>query len=47
VKNHVLKRLSRKIRGHWQARWLAPHGIAILAQTKNGLLPRMSIDAGR
>lgn len=38
MKNHVLKRLSRKLRGHWRARSLAPYGIAIVTQTKNGLL---------
>jgi FkbM family methyltransferase len=38
VKNHVLKRLSRRLRGHWRTRTLAAHGIAIVAQTKNGLL---------
>jgi FkbM family methyltransferase len=38
VRNPILKRLSRKLRGRWRARALAAHGIAIVAQTKNGLL---------
>ncbi len=38
LKTHFLKRLSRQLRGRWRARSLSAHGIAILAQTKNGLL---------
>jgi FkbM family methyltransferase len=38
VRNPILKRLSRQLRGRWRARSLASHGIAIVAQTKNGLL---------
>jgi FkbM family methyltransferase len=38
VKNPIIKRLSRKLRGRWRSRSLASHGIAIVAQTKNGLL---------
>jgi FkbM family methyltransferase len=38
VKNPYLKRLSRQIRGRWQARSLGEHGIAIVAETKNGRL---------
>jgi FkbM family methyltransferase len=38
VKNPIIKRLSRRLRGRWRARSLASHGIAIVAQTKNGLL---------
>ena len=38
MRNPIIKRLSRKLRGRWRARSLASHGIAIVAQTKNGLL---------
>jgi FkbM family methyltransferase len=38
VKNPYLKRLTRRLRGRWSARTLGEHGIAILAETKNGLL---------
>jgi FkbM family methyltransferase len=38
MRNPIIKRLSRKLRGRWRARALASHGIAIVAQTKNGLL---------
>ncbi len=38
MRNPIIKRLSRKLRGRWRARTLASHGIAIVAQTKNGLL---------
>jgi FkbM family methyltransferase len=39
VKNPLLKRLSRRARGKfWSARSLAAHGIAIIAETKNGVL---------
>jgi FkbM family methyltransferase len=38
VKNPILKRLSRRLRGRWWARTLAKHGVAIVADTKNGLL---------
>jgi FkbM family methyltransferase len=38
VKNPIIKRLSRRLRGSWRTRSLASHGIAIVAQTKNGLL---------
>jgi FkbM family methyltransferase len=38
VKNPWLKRLSRQIRGRLRARTLSNHGVAIVAQTKNGLL---------
>jgi FkbM family methyltransferase len=38
VRNPIIKRLSRKLRGHWRARSLESYGIAIVAQTKNGLL---------
>lgn len=34
----LLKRLSRRIRGRWRARVLAAHGVAVVADTKNGLL---------
>lgn len=38
MRNPIIKRWSRKLRGRWRARSLAAHGIAIVAQTKNGLL---------
>ncbi len=38
MRNPIIKRWSRKLRGRWRARSLASHGIAILARTKNGLL---------
>jgi FkbM family methyltransferase len=38
VRNPIIKRWSRKLRGRWRARSLGSHGIAIVAQTKNGLL---------
>jgi FkbM family methyltransferase len=38
VKNPLLKRLSRHIRGRLRSRTLSSHGVAIVAQTKNGLL---------
>jgi len=38
MRNPIIKRLSRKLRGRWRARALASYGIAIVAQTKNGLL---------
>jgi FkbM family methyltransferase len=38
VRNPIIKRLTRKLRGRWRARVLKSHGIAIVAQTKNGLL---------
>jgi FkbM family methyltransferase len=38
VKNPYLKLLSRRVRGRWRTRSLGVHGIAILTETKNGLL---------
>jgi FkbM family methyltransferase len=38
VRNHYLKLLSRRVRGRWQARSLGVHGVAIVTETKNGLL---------
>ena len=38
MKYPLVKRLSRQLRGRWRARTLAEHGVAIVAQTKNGLL---------
>jgi FkbM family methyltransferase len=38
LRNPIIKRLSRQLRGRWRARSLSTHGIAIVAQTKNGLL---------
>jgi FkbM family methyltransferase len=33
-----LKRLSRQLRGRWRTQILAAHGVAVVADTKNGLL---------
>jgi len=33
-----LKRLSRQLRGRWRHQILAEHGVAVVADTKNGLL---------
>jgi FkbM family methyltransferase len=38
MKNHYLKVLSRRLRGRWRTRSLGAHGIAIVTETKNGLL---------
>jgi FkbM family methyltransferase len=38
VKNPYLKLLSRRLRGHWRTRSLGAHGIAIMTETKNGVL---------
>jgi FkbM family methyltransferase len=38
VKNPYLKLLSRRLRGRWRTRSLGAHGIAIVTETKNGLL---------
>jgi FkbM family methyltransferase len=38
VRNHFLKRLSRHIRGRWRKRAIGKTGIAIIAETNNGLL---------
>jgi FkbM family methyltransferase len=38
MKTPLLKRLSRRLRGRWRAGVLAAHGVAIVAETKNGLL---------
>lgn len=43
MKNPYLKRLSRRLRSRWSARSLGEHGIAILAETKNG---RLAVPAG-
>jgi FkbM family methyltransferase len=43
VKNPYIKRLSRQVRGRWRARSLGEHGIAIVAETKNG---RLCVQAG-
>jgi FkbM family methyltransferase len=43
VKNPYIKRLSRQVRGRWQARSLGEHGIAIVAEAKNG---RLCVQAG-
>lgn len=43
VKNPYLKRLTRRLRSRWSARTLGEHGIAILAETKNG---RLAVPAG-
>jgi FkbM family methyltransferase len=38
VRNHFLKRFSRQLRARFWARILVRHGVAIVAETKNGLL---------
>jgi FkbM family methyltransferase len=38
MKTPLLKRLSRQLRGRWRTGVLSAHGVAIVAQTKNGLL---------
>jgi FkbM family methyltransferase len=38
VKNPYLKLLSRRLRSRWRARSLGAHAIAVLTETKNGLL---------
>jgi len=38
MKVPLLKRLSRQLRGRWRTKVLAAHGIAVVADTKNGLL---------
>jgi FkbM family methyltransferase len=43
VKNHYLKQLSRRLRGRWRTKSLGEHAIAIVAETKNGL---MCVQAG-
>jgi FkbM family methyltransferase len=43
VRNPYLKRLSRRLRGRWRAKSLGEHGIAVVAETKNG---RLCVHAG-
>jgi FkbM family methyltransferase len=38
MKNHYLKLLSRRLRGRWRTRSLGAHGMAIITETKNGML---------
>jgi FkbM family methyltransferase len=38
VRNPYLKRISRQLRGRWRTKSLGSHGVAIVAETKNGLL---------
>ncbi|HXP25128.1 MAG TPA: FkbM family methyltransferase [Steroidobacteraceae bacterium] len=38
MRNHYLKRLSRRLRAQWRAKSLGEHAIAIVAETKNGRL---------
>jgi FkbM family methyltransferase len=38
VKNPYLKRISRHLRSRWRTKSLGRHGVAIVAETKNGLL---------
>ena len=38
MKNPYLKLLSRRLRGRWRTRSLGAHAIAVLTETKNGLL---------
>jgi FkbM family methyltransferase len=38
VKNPYLKLLSRRVRGRWRTKTLGAYGVAIVTETKNGLL---------
>jgi FkbM family methyltransferase len=38
VRNPYLKQISRHLRSRWRTKSLGRHGVAIVAQTKNGLL---------
>jgi FkbM family methyltransferase len=38
VRNPYLKRISRQLRSRWRTKSLGRHGVAIVAETKNGLL---------
>jgi FkbM family methyltransferase len=38
VRNPYIKRISRQLRGRWRTKSLGRHGVAIVAETKNGLL---------
>jgi len=38
MRNPYLKRLSRQLRGRWREKSLGRHGVAIVAETRNGLL---------
>ena len=38
MKNPYLKLLSRRVRGRWRTKTLGAHGVAIVTETKNGLL---------
>jgi FkbM family methyltransferase len=38
MRNPYLKRLSRQLRGRWRSKLLGKHGVAIVTETKNGLL---------
>jgi FkbM family methyltransferase len=38
VKRNFVKHLTRRLRGQWRKRALGQHGVAIVAETKNGLL---------
>jgi FkbM family methyltransferase len=44
VKNPYFKQLSRRLRGRWRAKFLGERGVAILADTKNGLLAVQAAD---
>ena len=46
LKAPLLKRLSRQMRGLHRERVLATHGIAVIAETKNGLLAVQPGDFG-
>jgi FkbM family methyltransferase len=43
VRNHYIKRLSRRLRGRWRSKSLGEHAIGIVAETKNG---RLCVHAG-
>jgi FkbM family methyltransferase len=44
VKSPYIKRLSRQLRGRWRAKFLGERGVAIVAETKNGLLAVQAAD---
>jgi FkbM family methyltransferase len=38
VRKNFVKQLTRRLRGHWRRKSLGQHAVAIVAETKNGLL---------
>lgn len=43
MRNPLIKRLSRRLRGRWRTKSLGEHAVAIVAETKNG---RLCVHAG-